>query len=90
MTNAVEVNDEVRHNESHPPYKVQEKKPYGVGNQESNRLAWQSSGAFLFTLCTSAEKALSVSRYVESERVCIHENCMGLLQSWCHKGQSIF
>jgi len=90
MTNAVEINDEVRHNESHPPYKVQEKKPYGVGNQEINRLAWQSSGAFPFALCKSAEKALSASQYVESERVCSHRNYVGSLQSWCHKVKSVF
>ena len=90
MTNTVEVNDEVRHDESHPPYKVQEKKPYGVGNQESNRLSWQSSGAFPFALRKSAEKALSASQYARSERVRIHGNCVGSLQNWCHKGQSIF
>lgn len=90
MTNTVEINDEVRHDISHPAYKAQEKKPYGVGNQESNRLAWQSSGTFHFALCKSAEKALSVSQYAKSEGVGIHRNCVGSLQSRCHKGQSVF
>lgn len=65
-TNSIEISDEVRHNESHASYNVQKKKPYGAGNQESNRLAWQSSGAFPFALRKCAEKALSVCKIWES------------------------
>lgn len=60
MTNVVEINDEVRQDESHLAYKDQKKKLYHVGNRESNRLAWQTGGIFLFALHKSAEVSVSI------------------------------
>lgn len=96
MTNAVAINDKVRQDES-PTYltrikkkKKKKKKLYHVRNKESNRLAWQTGGVFLFALHKSAEKSVSVLWYAKSKRVCIHSNYVGSLQSWYHNGQNIF
>lgn len=53
ITNAVEISDEVSQDDPIYPTTFKKRKPYGVENQERNRLVWQTSEAFLFALCKS-------------------------------------
>lgn len=78
MTNAVEISDEVSQDD--PIYPTTFKKKEALWRRKS-RKKYIVSEAFLFVLCKITEKAVSVLWYAKSERVCIHRNYMGCLQS---------